>query len=110
MWAKIHTDYTPSNHPSHIACTPPINNKPPPVIIAAAASRNCLISSTLIHLAVAHSFNANYLDRFRSSTNNPTTCPCSYLPRNPTQPPRPPLRHTREHVTAIPSRALGAVV
>ena len=28
MWAKIHQDYTLSNHPSHIACQPPDGNKP----------------------------------------------------------------------------------
>jgi hypothetical protein len=32
MWEKILTDYTPSNHPSHIACMPPDGNKPPPGI------------------------------------------------------------------------------
>jgi hypothetical protein len=27
MWARIQRDYTPSNHPSHIACAPPDGNK-----------------------------------------------------------------------------------
>jgi hypothetical protein len=35
MWARIQWDYTPSTHPSHIACAPPDSNKPPPTIRAA---------------------------------------------------------------------------
>src|SRR6266851_3299772 len=38
MWEKIHAAYTPSNHPSHITCTPPVDNTPPPAILATMAS------------------------------------------------------------------------
>ena len=38
MWEKILADYSPSNHPSHIACAPPDGNKPPPGIQGAIAA------------------------------------------------------------------------
>jgi len=35
MWKTILSNYSPSNHPSHIACAPPDGNKPPPAILGA---------------------------------------------------------------------------
>jgi len=32
IWQKIHLDYHPNPHPSHVACTPPLNPTPPPAI------------------------------------------------------------------------------
>jgi len=65
MWARIQWDYTPSTHPSHIACAPPDGNKPPPAIRAAIAHCNRLICSTIFRFAVAHCFDADYSNRFR---------------------------------------------
>jgi hypothetical protein len=96
MWAHIQQDYTPSNRPSHIACTPPDSNKPPPAIRAAITHRNRLISSTIFHFAVAHCFNADYSNCFQRRANDTTECLC-----NPTQPLTPhdiPRCHTRHHV------------
>src|SRR5216683_4335427 len=100
MWAKIYMDYTHSTHPSHIACTPPVNRTPPPAIRAAAASHSCLISSTIFHFAVAHCFDIDYSDQFHPSTTNATTCPCTSTPclnLHRTNP-RHPKRHTRDHI------------
>ena len=99
MWEKICVDYTPSTHPSHIACTTPTDSTPPPAICVAAASYSRLISSTIFRLAVAHCFDANYSDRFHPNTDDVTTCPCTTTPcLNPHQRPHHPARHTRNHV------------
>jgi hypothetical protein len=94
MWEQILTDYTPSNHPSHIACAPPDGNKPPPGIQGAIAMRHRLVTSTIFRFAVAHCFDADYSDRFRPSADDITTCPCSSNSR----PDHRPRRHTRHHV------------
>jgi hypothetical protein len=96
MWAQIQRDYTPFNHPSHIACTPPDSNKPPPAIRAAIAHRNCLISSTIFRFAVAHCFNADYSDRFKCSADDIMECLCNHT--HPLTPHRLPRHHTRHHV------------
>jgi hypothetical protein len=96
MWARIQRDYTPSTHPSHVACAPPDGNTPPPAIWAAIAHRNRLICSTIFCFAVTHCFDADYSDCFRSGANDTTECPC-----NLTHPPHPhdiPRRHTRHHI------------
>jgi hypothetical protein len=54
MWERVLADYTPSNHPSHIACAPPDGNKPPPGIRGAITLRNRLILSTIFRFVVAH--------------------------------------------------------
>ena len=82
MWEKILADYTPSNHPSHIACAPPDSNKPPPGIQGTIAMRHRLITSTLFRFAVAHCFDADYSDRFCPGAEDVTIClrtsnPCS---------------------------------
>jgi len=96
MWACIRRDYTPSNHPSHIACTTPDGNKPPPAIQAAIAHRNRLISSTIFCLTIAHCFDADYSNRFQPGTNDPTECPCNSA--HPLHPHAIPRCHTRQHV------------
>jgi hypothetical protein len=82
MWEKILADYTPSNHPSHIACMPSDGNNPPLGIQGAIAMRHRLITSTLFHFAVAHCFNADYLDHFRLSAEDVTTCPYANNPHH----------------------------
>jgi hypothetical protein len=47
MWNRIKAEYTPSDHPSHIACKTPDGNKPPPAIRAAIESHNRLIMSSI---------------------------------------------------------------
>jgi hypothetical protein len=56
MWDSILTNYTPLNHPSHIACTPSVNPSLPPTILAVTQSGNHLISSTIFCLATGHCF------------------------------------------------------
>jgi hypothetical protein len=99
MWAKIRADYTPSNHPSYIACKPPKGNSLPPAIQAAVNSSNRLITSTVFRFAVSHCFDADYSDRFRPRADDITTCPCEHRPRGRTRPPHQVrYRHTRHHV------------
>ncbi len=81
MWERIHMDYTPSHHPSHITCTPPSDGTLPPVTRAAASFHSHLISSTIFRFVVAHCFNANYSAHFRPHADDVTTCPCATLPR-----------------------------
>jgi hypothetical protein len=80
MWKCLYDDYTPSNHPSHIICTPPDGNKPPPAILAAIDANNHLVFSTIIRLSVAHCFDTDYSDRFRPSARDRTICPCEHRP------------------------------
>ena len=40
MWDQILADYTPSTHPAHIACTPPVDSTLPPATLAAAQVDN----------------------------------------------------------------------
>jgi len=99
MWAKIYADYIPFTHPSHIACTLPIDATPPPAILATTTSHSHLISSTLFRFAVTHCFNADYSDRFHPRANNPTSYPCTLTPYpNPTCPPHHPIRYTWDHI------------
>jgi hypothetical protein len=109
MWNHIRQDYTPSNHPSHIACQPPLSNLPAPAILAAAAFGDRLIASTIFRLATGHCFDADYSDRFRAGADDITLCPCSR-----TQPRL--YRHTRAHrlfrcreIRAIHMKHLGGV-
>jgi hypothetical protein len=98
MWETILSDYSPSDHPSHIACAPSDGNKPPPAILGTIEHKNCLICSTIFRFAVAHCFDADYSDRFRPTANDTTICPCDRIPRpNPTRRPCH-ARHTRAHV------------
>jgi hypothetical protein len=99
MWAKIRADYTPSNHPSHIACKPPAGNSLPPAIQAAVDSSNRLITSTIFCFATAQCFDADYSDRFRPQADDHTICPCEHRPRGRTHPPHQVRhRHTHHHV------------
>ncbi len=99
MWAKIRADYTPSNHPSHIACKPPAGNSLPPTIQATVDSSNHLITSTIFHFTVSHCFDADYSDHFHPHADNLTICPCELRPRGCTCPPHQVrYRHTRHHV------------
>ena len=91
MWEQIRKDYTPSDHPSHIACDIPCGGIPPPAILAAAKSGQQLISSTIFHFATGHCFDADYSDHFRPRADDPTSCPCSL------KPPFTPRRHTQAH-------------
>jgi hypothetical protein len=93
-WEQILMDYTPSNHPSHIAYVPPEGNKPPPGIQGTIAMRHRLVTSTLFRLAIAHCFDADYSDRFHPNANDITICPCSSNPRSAHRP----RRHTRQHI------------
>jgi len=77
MWAHIQRDYTLSNHPSYIACSPPDGNKPPPMIRATIAHHNCLICFTIFHFTVAHCFDADYSNHFHRRANDTTACPCN---------------------------------
>ena len=99
MWAKIRVDYTPSNHPSHIACKPPAGNSLPPAIQAAVDSSNRLITSTIFRFVTAQCFDADYSDRFRPQADDHTICPCEHRPRGRTHPPHQVRhRHTHHHV------------
>ena len=108
MWNAYAADYTPSNNPSHAACTPPRNATLPPAIRAAAKHDNRLVSSTIIRFATGYCFDADYSDRFRTGADNPTLCPCSegdHPPPSSQEGPQnghprhiPPQRHTRRHV------------
>ena len=102
MWKHIREDYTPSNHPSHIACALPEGNLPPPAIRAAVKHGSRRITSTIFQLATTHCFDASYSEKFRPNAEDYTTCPCELIPRpNQRRPPRcPPRRHThtKEHV------------
>ncbi len=68
---------------------------------AAAVCQNCLIATTILHLASAHCFDADYSNRFCPATGDNTVCPCRDIPRPPPNPitcaPRH-FRHTRAHV------------
>jgi hypothetical protein len=98
MWAKIHSDYTPSTHPSHAACAPPEGNKPAPAIWAAIKACHHLVFTTIPCLATGHCFNATYSDQFRAGADDYTTCPCEHIPRvSWVRGPRR-ARHTKEHM------------
>src|SRR6266851_2321803 len=102
MWEKLRTDYVPSPHPSHITCHPPVNNKPTPAIIAMATFPNCLISTTILRLAISHCFDADYSNCFHPTMGNKTLCPCATIPHPP--PTHPPHQapwhhwHTKAHI------------
>ena len=64
MWGKICSDYTPSTHPSHAACTLLEGNKPAPAIWAAIKAHHRLIFTTIPCLATGHCFDATYSDWF----------------------------------------------
>ncbi len=99
MWEKLHVDYIPSNHPSHIICTLPTDPTLLLAILATAKCQNRLISSTIFWFAVAHCFNTDYSNKFCPRVDDHTTCPCVDLPRpNPHYPHRRPTRHTWNHV------------
>jgi hypothetical protein len=98
MWTKIRSDYTPSTHPSHAACTLPEGNKPAPAIRAAIKACHCLVFTTIPHLATGHCFDATYSDCFRAGADDYTTCPCKFIPcASRVQGPRRAC-HTKEHV------------
>jgi hypothetical protein len=94
MWEQILMDYTPSNHPSHIACAPPDGNKPPSGIQGTITIHHCLVTSTLFRVAVTHCFDADYSDCFCPGAEDITTCPCSSNPQSA----HGPKCHTRQHV------------
>jgi hypothetical protein len=98
MWDRIKADYTPSNHPSHIACKTPDGNKPPPAIRAAIQSHDRLITSTIFRFALAHCFDADYSEHFRPSAPDTLICPCSKHPDPSSENPCTPYRHTHHHV------------
>ena len=99
MWNAYTTNYTPSNHLAHIACTTPYDATLPPATLAAAAHENCLVSSTIVRITTGHCFDADYSDRFRPGANNLTTCPCAIEDHPPPTPTRegPLTHHTRRH-------------
>ena len=90
MWDTYTADYTPSNHPSHVACSPPHDATLPPAILAAAAHENRLISTTIVRFATGHCFDTDYSERFHPGADDLTLCPCS------TKDPPSPVTYTRE--------------
>ena len=93
MWRRIREDYTPSNHPSTIACVPPQGNKLPPAILAATSCNDRTVSCTIPRLITNHYFGADYSIRFRPNAGDALHCPCSRRPRR-----RGPRLHTKHHV------------
>jgi hypothetical protein len=93
MWRRIREDYTPSNHPSTIACVPPQGNKLPPAILAATSCNDRTVSCTIPHLITNHYFGADYSIRFRPNAGDTLHCPCSRRPHH-----RGPRLHTKHHV------------
>ncbi len=102
MWGKIQANYTPSPHPSHIACHPPTDNSPSPAMIAVAAFPNHLISTTIPRLTVSHCFDVDYSDHFRPTVGNETLCPCATIlcppPTHPSHQAPWHHWHTRTHI------------
>ena len=93
MWQRIRTDYSPSNHPSTIACVLPQGTKLPPAIQAAASCKDRAVSCTIPCLITNHYFGANYSIRFRPNAGDNIYCPCKNRTR------RRGLRlHTKTHV------------
>ena len=80
MWEHIvRADYTPTNHPAHIACTEPERDVLLPAIQAAVDTKNHLVMSTIFRLAVAHCFDADYSVRFRPGVGDHIACANTYL-------------------------------
>ncbi len=103
MWAKIHEDYTPSTHPSHITCTLLVDGTPPPVILMAMTSCSHLVSSTIFCLTVTHCFDADYSDWFCPRADDVTTCPYTHSPpKPPLQASLPQTSHVRLHLILLP--------
>jgi hypothetical protein len=76
IWRCICADYTPSNHPSTIACIPPDGNKLPPTMQVAASCKDRAISCTIPRLIMNHYFGADYSAHFRPNAGNNLYCPC----------------------------------
>ena len=70
MWRRIREDYTPSNHPSTIACVPPQGNKLPPAILAATSCNDRTVLCTIPRLITNHYFGADYSIRFRPNVGD----------------------------------------
>ena len=75
MWQKIKDEYVPIDHPSALACQTPDNGKPVAAIRGALKSHSCIITSTIIRIAMGHCFDANYSQRFRPRSDDILTCP-----------------------------------
>ena len=80
MWRRIRTDYTPSTHPSTVACVLPDGNKLPPTIRAVALCKDRAISCTIPCLIMNHYFGTDYLIRFRPNAGDNLYCPCEHCP------------------------------
>jgi hypothetical protein len=93
MWRRIRADYTPSDHPSTIACVPPQGNKLPPAMLAAVSCKDRIISCTIPRLITNHYFGADYSIRFRPNAGDNLYCPCEHRPRR-----RGRRLHTKHHV------------
>ena len=89
MWQNVKNEYVPIIHPAALACQTPDNGKPVAAIRGAIKTHSRLITSSIIHIATGHCFDATYSQRFRPSANDTLTCPHTHS--------RPHL-HTRHHI------------
>jgi len=93
MWQRIRADYTPSNHPSTVACVPPQGNRLPPAMLATTSCKDRIVTCTIPRLITNHYFGADYSLRFRPNTGDNLYCPCGRRPRR-----RGRRLHTKHHV------------
>jgi len=93
MWRRIRADYTPSNHPSTVACVPPDGNKLPPAMQAVTLCKDRAVSCTIPCLITNHYFGADYSIRFQPNAGDNLYCPCKHRPHR-----RGRRLHTKLHV------------
>jgi len=99
MWAHLLVDYTPSNHPSHIAYAPPNPLALPPAITAVLKTQNQLMVSTMFQLTVTHCFDADYSEHFHPTAGDYTICPCEDRPHRQLRPTyRVCFQHMHKHI------------